>query len=261
MIKANIRRNMGRGHLYAAPDGSGAGLHADCGRLLQLAPRPQQPGEAPKIQTYVLSTQPGSTTATAIVTTEPARTAVTTCSQTETTVRVLNTDLNTAQAEDLCTVEGVGETLAQRILDVRTRLGGFTYREQLLEIRGIGNGLLERIMELFVIPGEQKSPQSLPPETTLPDPEPEPEVTTVTTMQERPFLEMNQMTLEQLRTVPGMTEQAAADILDMRTKIQYYSHPYELLLIESLDHDWIVSVLDCFYVTGVNDGVVSDHRD
>ena len=30
----------------------------------------------------------------------------------------------------------------------------------------------------------------------------------------------NQMTLEQLRTVPGMTEQAAADILDMRTKIQ-----------------------------------------
>lgn len=219
------------------------------------------PGEAPKIQTYVLSTQPGSTTATAIVTTEPARTTVTTCSQTETTVRVLNTDLNTAQAEDLCTVEGVGETLAQRILDVRTRLGGFTYREQLLEIRGIGNGLLERIMEVFVIPGEQTPPQSLPPETTLPDPEPEPEVTTVTTIQERPFLEMNQMTLEQLRTVPGMTEQAAADILDMRTKIQYYSHPYELLLIESLDHDWIVSVLDCFYVTGVNDGVVSDHRD
>lgn len=219
------------------------------------------PGEAPKIQTYVLSTQPGSTTATAIVTTEPARTTVTTCSQTETTVRVLNTDLNTAQAEDLCTVEGVGETLAQRILDVRIRLGGFTYREQLLEIQGIGNGLLERIMELFVIPGEQKSPQSLPPETTLPDPEPEPEVTTVTTIQERPFLEMNQMTLEQLRTVPGMTEQAAADILDMRTRIQYYSHPYELLLIESLDHDWIVSVLDCFYVTGVNDGVVSDHRD
>ena len=173
----------------------------------------------------------------------------------------MNTDLNTAQADDLCTVEGIGETLAQRILDVRTRLGGFTYREQLLEIRGIGNGLLERIMEHFVIPGEQKSPQSLPPETTLPDPEPESEVTDVTTVQERPFLEMNQMTLEQLRTVPGMTEQAAADILDMRAKIQYYSHPYELLLIESLDHDWIVSVLDCFYVTGVNDGVVSDHRD
>jgi len=179
----------------------------------------------------------------------------------ETTAHVLNTDLNTAQADDLCTVEGIGETLAQRILDVRTRLGGFTYREQLLEIRGIGNGLLERIMEHFVIPGEQKSPQSLPPETTLPDPEPESEVTDVTTVQERPFLEMNQMTLEQLRTVPGMTEQAAADILDMRAKIQYYSHPYELLLIESLDHDWIVSVLDCFYVTGVNDGVVSDHRD
>ena len=217
------------------------------------------PGEAPKIQTYVLSTQPGLTTTTAIVTTEPARTTATACTQMETTAHVLNTDLNTAQADDLCTVEGIGETLAQRILDVRTRLGGFTYREQLLEIRGIGNGLLERIMELFVIPGEQKSPQSLPPETTLPDPEPE--VTTVTTMQERPFLEMNQMTLEQLRTVPGMTEQAAADILDMRTKIQYYSRPYELFLIESLDHDWIVSVLDCFYVTGVNDGVVSDHRD
>ena len=152
------------------------------------------PGEAPKIQTYVLSTQPGLTTTTAIVTTEPARTTATACTQMETTAHVLNTDLNTAQADDLCTVEGIGETLAQRILDVRTRLGGFTYREQLLEIRGIGNGLLERIMEHFVIPGEQKSPQSLPPETTLPDPEPESEVTDVTTVQERPFLEMNQMT-------------------------------------------------------------------
>lgn len=219
------------------------------------------PGEAPKIQTYVLSTQPSLTTTTAIVTTEPARTTTTACTQMETTVHVLNTDLNTAQADDLCTVEGIGETLAQRILDERTRLGGFNYREQLLEIRGIGDRLLERIMEVFVIPGEQTPPQSVPLETILPDPEPESEVTDVTTVQERPFLEMNQMTLEQLRTVPGMTEQAAADILDMRAKIQYYSHPYELLLIESLDHDWIVSVLDCFYVTGVNDGVVSDHRD
>lgn len=222
------------------------------------------PGEAPRIQTYVLATQTIPATAAPAVTGTTAGTVGTTCPQTETTVHVLNTDLNSADMEDLCTVEGIGETLARRILDARRQLGGFSYREQLLEIRGIGESMLERIFTVFVIPGEQAPPRSEPPETTPPEPASEPEVTTVTTvaaLPERPFLEMNQMTLEQLRTVPGMTEQAAADILEMRTRIQYYSHPYELLLIESLDHDWIVSVLDCFYVTGVNDGVVSDHRD
>lgn len=218
-----------------------------------------EPGDAPQIRTYVLATGDTGSTGPLPASTEPSRT--TTSVQTETTARILNTDLNTADVSDLCTIDGVGEVLAQRILEAREQLGGFTRREQLLEIRGIGEELLNRICTVFVIPHEEPPVRTVPPrETSLPGPETPPAETTVTTLQERPFLEMNRMTLEQLRTVPGMTEQAALDILDMRSRIGYYSHPYELLLIETLDHDWIVSVLDCFYVTGVNDAVTSDHR-
>lgn len=54
-------------------------------------------------------------------------------------------DLNRASVEELAAIPGVGPKLAQRILDERTRRGGFTAIEQVDGVRGIGPKLSERL--------------------------------------------------------------------------------------------------------------------
>lgn len=60
-------------------------------------------------------------------------------------------NLNTATAEQLEELPGVGEVTAQRILDWRTRHGAFTSVEQLGEIEGIGERRLASLREQVTV--------------------------------------------------------------------------------------------------------------
>jgi competence protein ComEA len=53
--------------------------------------------------------------------------------------------LSSATAEDLETLDGIGPTLAARIVEWRTTHGGFSSVDQLLDVPGIGPGRLEAI--------------------------------------------------------------------------------------------------------------------
>ncbi len=60
-------------------------------------------------------------------------------------------ELNTATAEQLDTLPGVGEVMAKRIVDWRTGHGGFTTVEQLRDIEGIGESKYTKIRELVTV--------------------------------------------------------------------------------------------------------------
>jgi competence protein ComEA len=63
----------------------------------------------------------------------------------------LRINLNTARAEELELLPGVGPSLARRIVEYRAQHGAFTSVEQLTNVRGIGQRTLQRLRDAVIV--------------------------------------------------------------------------------------------------------------
>lgn len=62
-------------------------------------------------------------------------------------------DINSADTDELAALPGIGEVLAQRVVDYRRIHGNFSTVEQLTYVEGIGEGKMEAILDLITIGG------------------------------------------------------------------------------------------------------------
>lgn len=66
-------------------------------------------------------------------------------------------DLNQVTAEELKVIKGIGEKLSVRIIKFRDRLGGFLVDEQLYDVYGLNEEVVERALKKFIV----KSPPTI----------------------------------------------------------------------------------------------------
>ena len=76
-----------------------------------------------------------------------------------------------------------------------------------------------------------------------------PEAETTTEIQP---IEINQATLEDFMTIPGIDEEKAAAILELRNTIHEFQHPYEILYAEGISREFLASIMDYLYVESTN---------
>ena len=62
-------------------------------------------------------------------------------------------NINTASLQELMTLDGIGETYAQRIIDYRTVNGPFTDISQLKNVSGIGDKRYDAIKDFITVGG------------------------------------------------------------------------------------------------------------
>ncbi len=60
-------------------------------------------------------------------------------------------DLNTASADDLKKIRGIGDKLSARIIKFRDRLGGFLVNEQLYDVYGLEPQVVERTLQSYQV--------------------------------------------------------------------------------------------------------------
>lgn len=167
-------------------------------------------------------------------------------------------ELNAASAAELEQLPHIGAVLAERITAYRDQIGGFSNREQLLEVEGIGEATLYEIYDLLYLENE-----------TFPEPEPEPAGAPAPAAAPQPAetappateppaaaapavtfpLDLNQATAAELEQIPEMQPELAEKIVAFRQQIQAFSSVYELLYVDGITEAYFVQLRDYVQIT------------
>lgn len=165
-------------------------------------------------------------------------------------------ELNAASAAELEQLPHIGAVLAERITAYRDQIGGFSNREQLLEVEGIGEATLYEIYDLLYLENET-FPEPEPAGAPAPAAEPQP-TETAPPATEPPAaaapavtfpLDLNQATAAELEQIPEMQPELAEKIVAFRQQIQAFSSVYELLYVDGMTEAYFVQLRDYVQIT------------
>lgn len=79
------------------------------------------------------------------------KTEVTTTAAPDVVAASTKVNINTASAEELMSLSGIGPTKAQAIVDYRTSIGAFSSVDELINVSGIGEKTLAKIKDEITV--------------------------------------------------------------------------------------------------------------
>ena len=164
-------------------------------------------------------------------------------------------ELNAASAAELEQLPHIGAVLAEHITAYRDQIGGFSNREQLLEVEGIGEATLYEIYDLLYLENEtvpEPEPEPEPAESPAPAAAPQPAETAPPAAAAPAVtfpLDLNQATAAELEQIPGMQPELAEKIVAFRQQIQAFSSVYELLYVDGMTEAYFVQLRDYVQIT------------
>ena len=197
----------------------------------------------------ITDTAEASTVATSVHTSKTAAAAPTTAKIESTTVFLL-LDINSATAEELTQLNGIGEHLAAEIVAYREEHGRFLNIEELMDVSGIGEATFANIREHIYVVDPVYTTAVTTEKPTKPDIEPTEDVEETEpplTLEDVAPININTADVVTLVLLPHVDEDTAEEIMELREKLGHFSHPYELLYVESLTQPEVADILE--YVT------------
>ncbi len=195
---------------------------------------------------------------------------------------VLWVNINTASADELTKLEGIGDVIARRIIAYRGENGEFRNIEEIMKVEGIGEATFADIEPYIYVENpvyenepmtesdteEATEPQTeaaesvtaeasteviseeitetaTEPETAISTSEPT-EMTNENelTLEEAAPIDLNEAETEELMLLPNVDEKIAEQIIELRDEIGGFSHIYELLLVDELEQKEVSEILE-----------------
>ncbi len=214
--------------------------------------------------TTVTTSKPdvGTTSATETsseTTSEAGTTSLTTTAPAESEKIYIN--INTAGADELMKLKGIGPVLSEAIIAYRQQNGNFNNIEEIMLVSGIGEGKFEDIREHIFVENPVYPQYDEPENETGAEEETEAETETEnytepTENTTEPYkvklediapININTATADELILLPHVTNEVAERIIWLREAIGGFSHVYELLYVEELEQSEVAEIVD--YVT------------
>jgi len=152
-------------------------------------------------------------------------------------------DLNTATAEQLVTLPGIGPSKAQAILEYRAQIGAFKEPSELKQVTGIGTATFAKLCTRLKVGatrgcgGGPVMPKDVPEEVE------------VIGSDDDPRININTASLETLQALPGVGPKRAEAIIERRTSRGPFGSPEELIEIHGIGDKTLEKIVPFVRVT------------
>ncbi len=150
-------------------------------------------------------------------------------------------NINTAEHEDLCRLDGIGEHLASEIIYYRNENGFFRNIEEIMNVSGIGAGIFEKIKDYIFVENPYYPEDEEVYEYYEEDISEEEKVLVL-----EDFIPININTAEKnvLMLLPYFDEETADELIKLREEMGGFQNPLELLYMETLTQKQLAEIID-----------------